>query len=406
MIRSRFSTSTRWGASLLCWALAGAGASAQELGDGLQLHGFLSQAVVRSSHNNVGGDSADKMAWDMREMGVNLSWRPAPDWLVSAQALARWAGDADDGDLRLDYGFIDHTFLTYGDDRVGIRLGKIKNPIGFHNTTRDVAHTRPGILMPQSIYLDRIRDFYLAAPGVSLYGDHSGDAGGLSWQISALRPEVDDKELELVFLLLDRLGHFKGKTSWLGQASLDSADGRWRAGLSMGEFRMDYKPGGPLGPNPFTQDLAAGNHRLPTWVVSLEHNSEDWSLTAEYSETTIKARDYGPFIMFEDNTTQAWYVQATRRLPSGWQAYARYDVLYLDKDDKDGSSFGKPLGLPDYSRYAKDWVLGVRRDMGALALSAELHHVDGTAWLALVDNPAAGMKRKWNMLLMQAAWRF
>ncbi len=99
-------------------------------------------------------------------------------------------------------------------------------------------------------------------------------------------------------------------------------------------------------------------------------------------------------------------MQATRRLPSGWQAYLRYDALYLDKDDKDGSSFGMPLGFPDYSRYAKDWVVGVRRDMGALALSAELHHVDGTAWLALVDNPAAGMVRKWDMLLMQAAWRF
>ncbi|MBM4180167.1 MAG: hypothetical protein FJ209_01255 [Betaproteobacteria bacterium] len=106
---------------LLCWALSATSATAQELGDGLQLHGFLSQAVVRSSDNNVGGDSASKVAWDMREMGVNMSWRPNPDWLVSGQALARWAGDADDGDLRLDYGFIDYTFLTYGDDRAGLR---------------------------------------------------------------------------------------------------------------------------------------------------------------------------------------------------------------------------------------------------------------------------------------------
>jgi inorganic pyrophosphatase len=54
--------------------------------------------------------------------------------------------------MRLDYGFVDRTLLADGDDQVGLRLGKIKNPIGFFNTTRDVAHTRPGIIMPQSIY--------------------------------------------------------------------------------------------------------------------------------------------------------------------------------------------------------------------------------------------------------------
>jgi hypothetical protein len=170
---------------------------------------------------------------------------------------------------------------------------------------------------------------------------------------------------------------------------------------------MNYKPGGPFGPNPFTQDLAAGNHRLPLWVLSLEHNTEDWSLTAEYSQTTIKARDYGPFISFRDNTTEAWYVQATRRLPDGWQGYLRYDVLYLDKDDKKGIAFGTPLNLPQHSRFARDWVLGMRRDIDRLALSAEVHRVDGTAWLAQMDNPAAGLLvRKWNMLLLQAAWRF
>lgn len=405
MMRSRNSASNsrRWG--VFAWALAFVlPVHAQELGDGVQAHGFISQGVAMTSDNHVGGNSNGGPAWDLRELGANLSWRPTPDWLVSGQALARWAGDTDKGDPRLDYAFVDRTLFADGHVQAGVRLGKIKNPIGFFNTTRDVAHTRPGIIMPQSIYLDRIRNFFLAAPGVSLYGNRSGDTGTVSWQVSAMRPEVEDEELERVFMLLNRLGHFVGKTSWLGQVSLDSADGRWRGGLSMGEFRMNYKPGGPFGPNPFTQDLAAGNHRLPLWVLSLEHNSEDWSLTTEYSQTTIKARGYG--IPLADNTTEAWYAQATRRLPDGWQGYVRYDVLYLDKDDKKGIAFGTPLGLPQHSRFARDWVLGVRRDIDSLALSAEVHHVDGTAWLASVDNTAAGLVRRWNMLLLQAAWRF
>jgi hypothetical protein len=379
-----------------------------ELGEGLQAHGFISQGMSLTSDNNFGGNSDSGPAWDLREVGANLSWRPTPDWLISGQALARWAGETDNGDPRLDYGFVDRSLYADGETQVGVRLGKVKNPIGFYNTTRDVAHTQPGIIMPQSVYLDRIRDFYLAAPGVSLYGNLSGERGTVSWQINAVRPEVDDEELEKVFLLRDLPGRFEGENSWMGQISLDSADGRWRAGLSMGEFRMKYKPG-----QTFPFDLLGGKHRLPTWVASLERNDDNWSLTAEYSQTTIKARNYvpPPIPQNPDNTTEAWYVQATRRLQNGWGIYLRYDVLYLDKDDRDGTEFASSpqiaqLGLPDHSRFAKDWVLGVRRDLDQWMLSAEIHHVDGTGWLASVDNQASSLVRKWDMLLLQAAWRF
>lgn len=404
MIRSRFSILNKW---RLCvfWGTAffwNLSAFAQELAEGVQTHGFISQSVVRTSDNNVAGNSDDELAWDLREMGVNLSWRPTPDWLISGQALARWAGESDEGKLRLDYGFLDRTLYADGESQVGLRLGKIKNPYGFYNTTRDVAHTRPGVIMPQSIYQDQIRNFFLAAPGISIYGNSENQIGNLSWQISALRPVVDDPSLEYVFLGNDLPGHFEGKDSWLSQFMFDIG-GKWRIGMSLGEMNMAYLPA-PLG------DIeVAGSHHLPTWVLSLEHNTENWSLTAEYGQTKVDASAYRFFN--QDVTTEAWYVQATRRMGNNWQGYLRYDVLYYDKDDRSGSAFAGSalptlLGLPAYSRFAKDWVFGVRRDLDRIVLSGELHHVDGTAWLAQGDNPPAGSVRKWNMLLLQAAWRF
>jgi len=400
MIQSRFSILSKsrllavWVAAL--WSVS---ACAQELGAGVQAHGFISQSVVLTSDNKVGGNSDSGPAWDLREMGANLSWRPSPDWLLSGQVLARWAGMTDEGKLRLDYGFVDRSLFADGDTQVGLRLGKIKNPYGFYNTTRDVAHTRPGIIMPQSIYVDQIRNFFLAAPGVSLYGNSENDLGNLSWQISALRPEVDDPGLEYVFLVGDRPGHFEGKNSWLGQAMLDLGES-WRMGVSLGEMNMAYKPR-----LAFPADELAGTHSLPTWVLSLEHNTEDWSITAEYGQSRIDATGYFRFNTL--HTTQAGYVQATRRMGNGWQGYLRYDVLYNDKDDHDGAIFSSKTGLPAHSRFAKDWVFGVRRDIDHnIGLSAEWHHVDGTAWLAQSDNPPAGLVRKWNMLLLQADWHF
>jgi hypothetical protein len=379
------------------WSLS---ACAQELAEGVQAHGFISQSAVHTSDNNVGGNSDDGLAWDLREMGVNLSWRPNPDWLISGQALARWAGDTDEGGLRLDYGFVDRALYNSGEAQIGVRLGKVKNPYGFFNTTRDVAQTRPGIIMPQSIYLDQVRNFFLAAPGISLYGNVDSDLGALSWQVSAMRPEVDDADLEYMTFLRDLPGKFAGRNSWLGQVMLDRDGGRWRMGVSLGEMNMRYQPGRSP---PF--DLLGGTHRLPTWVLSAQHNSEDWTYTAEYAQTQVIARNYGPAL--DDNTIEAGYLQATRRFADGWQGYLRYDVLYLDRDDRDGVRFATlSPGVVAHSRFAKDWVVGVRRDMDRLALSAEVHHVDGTAWLARVDNPVAGLVRKWDMLLLQAAWRF
>lgn len=407
MIRSRlfqFSKPLLW----LCTFLSASSAHAQELGHDVQAHGFVSQSLVYTSDNNLGGNSDDGLASAIRELGANLSWRPNPDWLVSGQALARWAGESDEGELRLDYGFVDRTLVADGEKQIGIRLGKIKNPYGFSNTTRDVAHTRPGVVMPQSIYLDRMRNFFLAAPGVSLYGNQEDFNTSFSWQVSALRPEVSDDDLTNFMLGMDA-GKFKGKNSWLGQAMLELGGGRWRAGISLGEMAMGYQPG-PVG-DPYL----SGNHRLPTWVLSFEHNTEDWSATAEYSQTEVKTRGYGASLLADfihkGTTTEAWYVQLTRRFTPAWQGYLRYDVLYLNKDDRNGSAFiQEPFvtfsGIPSYHRFAKDWTVGIRYDWNAWAFSAEWHRVDGTAWISELDTPANESIRHWDMLLMQAAWRF
>ncbi len=362
------------------------------------MHGFLSQAAAISDHNSVGGDSSDGIAFDLRELGGNISWRPDPDWLVSAQVLARWAGKTDDGDVRLDYGFVDRTLLS-GEDRLGIQLGKIKNPYGLYNTTRDVAHTRPGILMPQSIYWDRIRDFVLAAPGVSIYGENNRPTANLSWQASVLRPQVENTEVEYVTFLQDMPGRLEGRISWLGQVMLELDHDRWRLGLSLGEVAVRYTPGSP----DFWQ---AGTTRFRPMVLSLEHHREQWSYAAEYAETAVRSRDYGAFFPFPDNTVQAYYLQATWRFKPRWQTYARYDVLYVSKSDRQGKKFETDTGLPAHLVYSKDLTLGLRYDPdSAWSLAIEGHHVRGAASLARTDNPGTPHK-DWNLLLLQAAYRF
>ncbi len=405
MIRYASSRSTRrlclFGSLLLGWS---GQVLAFELNEALQVHGFLSQAAALTNRNNVGGNSSDGWAFELRELGANVSWRPDPDWLLSAQGLMRWAGRTDDGDLRLDYGFVDRTLLT-GDNRLGIQLGKIKNSYGLYNTTRDVAHTRPGILMPQSIYWDRIRDFMLAAPGVSLYGEHNGPLGTLNWQASVLKPEVSATEVEYVNFLMDMPGRLKGRTSWLGQAMLELDHERWRLGVSLGDMAMRYAPAG-------IDPLQPGTTHYRPIVLSLEHNRETWTFAAEYTEIAVKYRDHGPMFILSDNTTQAYYVQATWRFEPRWQAYARYDALYVSKGDRRGKQFealtaAAGMPLPGHLLYAEDITVGLRHDpTPGWSLSLEAHRVRGAAGLARVDHLPGLPEKGWNLLLLQAAYRF
>lgn len=366
-----------------------------DLGDNAQMHGFFSQAAAISEHYDIGGNSSDGPALDLRELGANVSWRPDPDWLLAAQALMRWAGVADDGALRLDFGFVDHTLLSE-DYRLGIQLGKIKIPYGFHNTTRDVAHTRPGVIMPQSLYLDRIRHFVLAAPGAALYGERQYEWGSLSWHASMLRPEVEDVELEYVILQGERPGRFKGDSSWFAHTMWESDGARWRAGLSLAKMAMHYDPG--------PDRLLAGKTRLHTAAISLQHNLEHWSFTAEYAQTRSRNRHYGSPLLEQDNTVEAFYLQADWRFRPRWQAYARYDAIYIDKNDKKGLRFQHATGLPAHLVYAEDKTLGVRFDVDAAwAIFLEMHRVEGAAWLPRIQ---ADGPKKWNLLLFQVAYRF
>lgn len=383
--------------------LAGYGmnASADNLPDGVQVHGFASQAVIGTDHNNFFGATENKASLGFTELGANISWRLNPSLQLSAQAVSRRAGETDNGSPRLDYATLDYTIHASENARYGVYLGKIKNPYGLYNETRDVAFTRPGILLPQSIYLDRIRNFVLSSPGLAVYGDSTLPIGNLSYQFSVIRPDAFDRETESTFLGKDRPGKIKSDTSYIGRVLLEPGNGHFKLALTGVSMHAHYQPDAP-------DALLAGNIRFDAWVLSGQYNAENWVLTSEYAQNRINVQNFGAFFLNRAATGSSYYVQGTYHLTPKWSALARYDVTYRDKNDKDGQAFSALTGVPTYSRFAKDLTAGLSYKLSNdWLLRGEFHHVDGTAWLPYSDNinPAA-TSRHWNMWLFQAAYRF
>ncbi len=389
------------GVLLLLAALPCLPAAAMEMPEATQIHGFVTQGLISSTGNNFFGPSKNGVSWEFTELGVNASYRPDPDLQFSAQLLSCRAGGTDNGRVRLDYGFVDYTFSASESGRWGVMAGKIKNPLGFYNTTRDVAFTRPSILLPQSIYFDRARNFALSAPGASVYGERVGEGGDLYLQLAALRPQVDDQDTKFAFLGVDRPGNLDGDASYIGRLLFDRDGGRLRLALSAAQINMSYRPGAG-------DALSAGSIRFEPAVLSAQFNAERWSLTSEYALERVSRQGFGAPVLDTTNTSEQCYVQGTYRFAARWEGLLRYDVLYLDRADRDGARYAALSGNPAYARYAKDWTVGVRYDVTpSFMLRGEFHSVDGTAWLPFEDNPDPfGTSRRWNMFLLQGSYRF
>lgn len=392
--------SHRWTVTLvmgqvLLWSCA---AEAEKLPHNLQIHGFASQSWLMSSDNNVfGKSSSGSGSFDFRELGLNASMRPLPRLQFSAQMLSRWAGKGSEGNIRLDYGFIDYTVFSGETSQFGIRLGRMKNPLGFYNDTRDVPFTRPSILLPQSIYFDRTRKLALAADGVHLYGERRSEMGDISFQAGVARPLVRGDEAEAAVFGQLVQGHLAPEMSYIGRVNYELDGGRIRFAASATQLNMSYSPG------------EGSIHFVPV-IFSAQYNAERWSLTSEYAFRNLQYKNFGAMPDM-DISGESYYFQGVYRLTPEWEAIARYDVLYMDSNDRQGRKWaasGTGDGRHAHNRFAKDITVGLRWNITPeFMLRAEYHHVNGTGWLSTLDNPnPADMSQRWDLFSILGSFRF
>ncbi|MGH6634672.1 MAG: hypothetical protein ACRED0_00540 [Gammaproteobacteria bacterium] len=368
--------------------------------DSFQVHGFLSQAYILTSNNDFFGNSRSGGSLDFRELGINASVRPMNKLQLSAQLLSRRAGGTDDGAVRIDYGFADYTLISTANVVAGVRAGRITNPLGFYNETRDAAFTRNGILLPQSIYFDRTRNLALSADGGGIYGEWRSPIGDFYLRGNIAFPRAGSESVESALLGRQFPGELEGDASGLGQLLYEGAGGKLRLAVSGGQVNIDYDEGGIGDP------LNAGPLTFEPIIFSAQYNTERFSLTAEYAQRSFRLE--GIFPNDIDTTGESYYLQASYQLGERWEVMVRFDSLVSDRDDRDGEAFQAATGRPAFTRFAEDWTVGLRWDVTRqFMLRAEYHHVDGTAWLPSEDSPNLGsLAPHWDIFAVLASFRF
>jgi hypothetical protein len=309
-----------------------------------------------------------------------------------------------DGSPSVDYALVDVTLSSHPDFRFGFRAGRIKNPLGLYNETRDVPFTRPGIFLPQVIYYDRVRNLVLSSDGFMLFGERTlADAGTLSLVAGGGRPVLDEN-VEWTYLGGDYAGRMEPDGPlWSASLWLTSPTERFKAGLSLASAGLSYDASEQSPLNPGSIDF------IET-IGSLQYNAERWTLSAEYARVPLEWKDFGPAFPFRKEAMEGYYLQGAYRLRQNLELTLRYEEGYADRKDRDGQRASALTGgdTPPFDFYSKIWTLGLRWDPAPnLMFRIEYQRHAGTFALSIRENrDSSDLVKHWDAFAASISLRF
>jgi hypothetical protein len=344
----------------------------------VDIHGFISQGFLKSNDYNYLSHKSRDGSFEYNEMGINFSKQLKDKLRIGVQLFARDIGDAANNKITVDWAYADYRYR----DWLGLRVGKIKLPMGLHNETRDMDMLRTCIVLPQGIYTDLLRDNLIATSGAGIYGNRGlGAYGSLNYQLIAgvLPTESESGVGKFINEMLASLG---------GALNGEIDPDKSYAGALWWETPLEgLKVGYSHFHTPTEVPLIFDGVLETTWeatvvfkIFSAEYTWNNLVTAAEYME---RDNDNMLLGMAQSSTQQSYYVSASYAFNDLFTLGAYYSVLYPDKDDKDGNTL--PI---KHKAWEKDLALTLRFDINEYwVFKIEGHLVDGTANVLGIDNP-------------------
>jgi hypothetical protein len=295
----------------------------------VQVHGFASQAFVKTDVNNWLTMDTSAGSCAFTDFGVNLSTHVTDRLFVGGQVYDRNLGQLGQYHPSLDWAGADYRFKNW----FGVRGGKVKTTLGLYNATQDQDFLRPFALLPQSMYPTDLRDATIAHLGGDVYGSISlkHNLGDLSY--TAYGGHRSDSLYSGYPYLLTQFGtHFTTFGGWQYGGDL-----RWNTplkGLLIGDSRLNQDTAGkgtgvsPLNPTggiiPYSESSKAD------WTNQFygEYGRGKLHIDSEYR------RYWRDQLIFSGTAEQAndvrgWYVSGAyrifKRLDLG-SYYSRYTI--------------------------------------------------------------------------------
>lgn len=357
-----------------------------------QWGGFASQGyLANGGKNDYLGDTSEG-TFDFREYGVNGSWSHGK-LRVGAQIFGQKLGAYGNDKIKLDWAIADYQVAQ----SFGVRVGRVKMPRGLHNEALDLDSIRPFVLLPQSVYDARLRDFNAAVNGAMLYGNVSlRKWGSLDYKAFGGDIPIDLKSGASDYLntgfsarnLSIGMGHTLGGTLFW-----NTPISGLRVGYSYSRFEglTTRRTNTAL-----TWDKTADAYNRH--LVSVEYTKGDWIFAAEAGKEgdDFLVVGLGADLIRPANIEYA-YVSASRRI-NRWLELGTYFSYSQDRQ-----STNALLRQGDYALSAKFDITE------RLVFKVEGHHMAGAGKIfdtAAKPQPLALRDTSWNMIAVKATFSF
>ena len=365
----------------------------------VEIHGFVSQGAIKTSHNNyLAGSKVGSL--EFSEAGLNFTKALGERLRVGIQLFARDLGPIGDYKPQLDWYYLDYRVI----DEFGLRVGRLKLPIGLYNETSDIDSARVPVLLPQSIYSTQSRDYFLAQTGGELYGFVSlGGAGALDYRLYGGSIFIDLPSFTAAGTTSVEIPYLYGaRLMW--HTPLQGL----RFGGSVQDLRLDLhyqpSPAALMGfPMPLPMDFnGTVELRVPVTigVLSAELAADDFLFSAEYLRQWASIESSLPSLFpEEDVTSEGYYAMASYHVTTWFTPGIYYSVRYPNVDDRRGrEAYQHDLALSFRYDLTQNWLLKI-----------EGHYMSGTAGLSdeLNQNrPLSTLSRDWGVLLAKTTAYF
>ncbi|MFA3791233.1 TonB-dependent receptor [Aliiglaciecola sp. SL4] len=369
--------------------------------DNFNWRGFVAQGLIQAEHSNYIDDEGD-LTLKLTEVGLNGSYTfENSNFRVAGQVVYLNGGNRYPEGFRVDYLFFDWRAITNLDWQVNVHLGRVKNYHWLYSSTRDVPHTRPSIILPQSIYFDAFRDVALGVDGVAVVANTSNSWGDWEFNWSYGNSPISEEQTKNL-IAPTSMGNIEqeyvhqGNLVWHDQVLILSA------GLLDSKF--EYVSG--------AQDFFIdGKAQVQRIILQGTYETQNWLLAFElFRERNI----YNNLIFdgFINNTqSEGGYVQGRYLINKDLALTTRLDIFDLDRKDRNGETRSAQSGgqIPAYFGYQDQFTLGVSWTFAEdWQLQAEFHRVKGTGRLAPVFMPNImhNDRKYWNIWGVQFAHWF
>lgn len=364
---------------------------------GIDIHGFVSQGYMKTTHNEYMVEGTEKGTFQFNEFGINFSTNVRDSLRIGTQLMAFDLGHLGNNEILLDWGYADFSFREY----IGVRAGLVKIPHGLYNTQRDLDMLRTTIFLPESVYGEFLRDAFSRLKGICLYGAlpfgfyyqvlHGTATASVEGGITQTFADILDMEPKETKKKDDFIYNIQWVAPW-DSAVINGfkagASYYTARGFEINGVKSDFEVHIPF-------------DTITAFTASLEVILGDFVVAAELMRgyigvDVIIESDILKFPPQRTTThSEGYYTSLSYRYSEWFEWGIYYSVSYQDKDDKSGKKTYRK-GLSDYPSdgYLKNFCVACRFDINQnWILKLETHFMNGT--LYVMGDPSDDKKEWW-----------